>query len=160
MLRFFIRPQVSCISRSCGRTYAPQETIQENQETIAKRVEALEGKEAPSTGSSFANLSPPPVTSFQPVRRASELSAYTPLRSFGSLTKKGSWLVAGARRAPCQGPPPHRHLGYMSSVMVRLQYTSSIILSGIGHYGIMLIGYDDGKDLSEPVEGFSLKAAE
>lgn len=29
------------------------------------------------------------------------------------------------------------------------------ILSGIGHYGIMLIGYDDGKDLSEPVEGFN-----
>jgi hypothetical protein len=28
------------------------------------------------------------------------------------------------------------------------------ILSGIGHFGVLLIGIDDGKDLKEPIEGF------
>lgn len=35
------------------------------------------------------------------------------------------------------------------SYMLRLD-----VQSGIGHYGVMLLGIDDGRDLSEPVEGF------
>ena len=70
---------------------ANQETIQENQATLAKRVEALEAKgEAPSTGSSFASIVPAiNRTSFQPIQRATKLSTYSPLRSsFGSLAEK------------------------------------------------------------------------
>lgn len=31
------------------------------------------------------------------------------------------------------------------------------ILSGIGHYGVLLLGIDDGKDLSEPIDGIDEK---
>ena len=31
------------------------------------------------------------------------------------------------------------------------------VLSGIGRFGIILIGVDDGLDLSEPVEGMDMK---
>lgn len=112
---------------------ANQETIQENQDTLVKRVKALEAKaEAPSTGSSFASLPTINRTSFQPVRRASKLSNYTPpLRSaFGTLTEKQVVVSSGGSTGNL---PRNPSLG--SNSRPTLSFGSPVVSSGGGSTG-------------------------